>query len=707
MSRNSRSQTRISFLADTPAEKDILDYRAYRDALVSIIEGLDSRTPLTVSIFGHWGSGKTTLLRMVTDELRQRNVQTIWVNVWQFGNEEDVWSAFLQSILLKVKREMPWLKRLLFSFGLLRRQIKWDEVGKRVPEFLFRVLIVIVPLFISLTFLAANPSASSKVTVGAGTILSAVLGWLLVLQPYVNAVRNRVKVDLKGLVRSSKLRERVSVLDQFKTDFDDMIVSLVGREGRLVIFVDDLDRCQPDRIVQVLDAIKLFLDTPRCVYLVGLDRDIVEQAIKVKFKEYRQPEIEAREYLEKIIGLPFDLPPLSGDQMSLLVKSLASDLPDAGRSTEVFALGQEPNPRKVKRTINMFLLLWALAQGREELKDAIKPTRLAKIVVIQHSYRDLYLLLIASPGGLGELEVNFRQAGADHSSELPEYLKPFAANSNLRRLLTLHSSDQNDANFTALREGKHWPVSEEEIRSYIRLTRAITRDQPVGTSERSFVGRQKEVNMFLNFLSDEDHARVLLISGQAGMGKSALMERYRRLCTERGITVGRIDLSPAFFETEEELVARIALAINAKEVGFEPSASRFSHYLDRLNSTQKTVILFDNYEQLREALHHWFTKDFLQTVILGRFENLKIVIAGRSVPVLSQYGTLVEEIVLQGLSSADVLELLKQFGVRSADTIAAEVERLASGNPVLISTLAEQLKDQAWEKRLEGKELTF
>jgi GTPase SAR1 family protein len=696
MSQESRSQTRISFLTDIPAENDILDYHAYRDALVSIIDGLDSRAPLTVSVFGEWGSGKTTLLQMVREELKNRDVPTIWVNVWQFGNEEDVWSAFLQSILLKVKQETPWVKRLLFSFGLLRRQIKWNEVGKRVPEFLFRVLIVIVPLFISLTFRAkADQSVSSTVTVGAGTILSAVLGWLLVFQPYVNAVRSRVKVDLKGLVRSSKLRERISLLDQFKTDFEDMIVSLVGREGRLVIFVDDLDRCQPDRIVQVLDAIKLFLDTPRCVYLIGLDRDIVEQAIKVKFKDYRQPETEAREYLEKIIGLPFDLPPLSGDQMSLLVKSLASDLPDAERSTEVFALGQEPNPRKVKRTINMFLLLWALAQGRKELRGVIKPTRLAKIVVIQHSYRQLYLLLTASPGGLGELEVYFRGSGSGDVAELPEYLKPFAADSNLNRLLTLHPGDETaaEANFSVLRAGKHTPVPEEEINSYIRLTRAVTRDQPATVSQRAFVGRQKEIDTFLRILSGEKHAKALLIMGAGGMGKTALLEKYRQLCGERSIPAARIDFALTDFQSEDEFSRWIADTISTS-LGLAASVSR-SVYLEELNSMHRTVLMFDNYERLHESLRQWFVEYFISHVAEANLENITIVIAGRIVPELSNFGELVEKIELTEFSPEDTLQYLKQLKVEVPEDIGQELYRVTKGNPVLMSALAEQWRASA------------
>ena len=487
-----------SLLSDTPARRDVLGYKDYRDALVSVIERFDPATTLTVGVFGDWGSGKTTLLNLVKDKLESRNAQNIWVNIWKYGNEEDVWAAFLQALLLMVKERMPWYKRLLFNMGLLGRRINWEEVPRKALALLGRIAIVVVPLYLSLSNLLpsdqSEQSTTGTVAAGAGTLLSGVLGWYLLLQPYVQEIRKRVRVDLTQLIRTSPLRDRVSILDHFRTFFEAMVVSLVGKKGRLVVFVDDLDRCPPERIVQVLDALKLFLDTPRCVYVIGLDRDIIEQAVKSKFEGYENDEAEAREYLEKIIGLPFDLPPLSRDQMEALVGGLDINLPDAELSTQVFALGQEPNPRKVKRTINVFLLLWTLAQRREQLRDVIKPSRLAKIVVIQHSYRELYSILTVTPRALGELELYFRQPegqseemnteksgeDADASPALSEYLKPFVGNENLKRLLTLHSGqdeESQDVNFVLWRDGKYDPIAEDEIRSYIGLTHSVTREQ--------------------------------------------------------------------------------------------------------------------------------------------------------------------------------------------------------------------------------------
>src|SRR5215212_2165794 len=499
MSGNLAPEKRVSLLSDAPSERDALGYEDYCDALVSVVEGSTSETPLTVGVFGDWGIGKTTLLRFMKKELDKGEAQTLWVDVWQLANEEDIWAAFLQSLLVKVKKEMSWFKRLLFNVGLMKRRIDYQWLIRKVPELLVRSAIVVVPLYVSLSNLIPREqtpqSSYATVAAGAGTVLSAVLGWYVLLQPYIQAVRRRVKVDLMNAIKVSPLKDRVLALDEFRTYFEDMIKSLVGDEGRLVVFIDDLDRCPPERIVQVLDALKLFLDVPQCVNVIGLDREIIEQAVETKFDGYKDPTGEARRYLEKIISLPFDLPPLSDQQMRTLVNRLDTDLPDQELLTQVFALGQESNPRRVKRAVNSFLLLWTLAQKRWAVRSAITPTRLAKVVMIQQSYHDLYSVLPLSPKALGDLELYFRlskgptagEAGTipgqglgEEVPKVPNYLEPFTGNVDLRSLLTLHDGkgkEDKDANFTIWTGAEYEILPEHVINIYIRLTRSISYDE--------------------------------------------------------------------------------------------------------------------------------------------------------------------------------------------------------------------------------------
>ena len=141
----------------------------------------------------------------------------------------------------------------------------------------------------------------------------------------------------------------------------------------------------------------------------------------------------------------------------------------------MFALGLGGNPRQVKRTLNIFLLLWRLVAGRPAFRETITPVRLAKIVVIQHAYAGLYNLLRLTPGHLVDLERYYRTArmgrqkgGAEGSPEpglrLPDALQPFAGQAGLERLLCL--LDDSDARFDGMKA--------DDLRDYITLTRQAT-----------------------------------------------------------------------------------------------------------------------------------------------------------------------------------------------------------------------------------------
>ncbi|MFT3891888.1 MAG: P-loop NTPase fold protein [Anaerolineales bacterium] len=257
----------VSLLSDTPSEpkQDRLDYQAYCDAIISIIQGLPSDTPFTMGIFGSWGSGKTTLLKMIQCDLDKQKKHSIWVNVWKFGNDEDVWKSFLQALLIRVKGELPWYKKWLFHLGLINKRMNWVEIGNKIPELIVKIVITVIPLYLSLTgFVVPSKiytlnSIKNVIPAMGGTVLGALLAWFLILQPYLQAVNEKVKIDLQGLVKGAPLKKRVSLLEEFNSYFEIMVKSLISKKEKITVFIDDLDRCPPERIVQVLELNKAFL----------------------------------------------------------------------------------------------------------------------------------------------------------------------------------------------------------------------------------------------------------------------------------------------------------------------------------------------------------------------------------------------------------------------------------------------------------------
>jgi hypothetical protein len=212
------------------------------------------------------------------------------------------------------------------------------------------------------------------------------------------AVRREVKPDF-SLYQSVDFDQHVGFLERFREQFARIVASLPQPSRRVVVFVDDLDRCGPDQALALLDAIKVFLDVPNCVFVLGIDRSIVQQALA---KKYPDDPIAQREYLSKIVQLPFQLPPLTARDLAGFLQRLEVQLPDE-RCRDVFLAALAPNPREIKRVVNTFSLHWALARARMSGID-VKPVRLAKVVVIQQSYAELFALLVDRPEWLATLE---------------------------------------------------------------------------------------------------------------------------------------------------------------------------------------------------------------------------------------------------------------------------------------------------------------
>ena len=382
------------------AQSDQLNFSHYADVLTEVV--LTADTPITIGIFGPWGSGKTSLMRLISEQLRdQRTVghrwaHVIWFNAWQYARDEGtLWRALLLRVLEGLENTQisgsdaqqiaDWRMRLYATVERTEMgsiNIDWPKLGKGALN-LGLSLIPTPSTFLQLAQLLQGDMENLE------KIASAFQ-------------RERIQV----------YRRQLMLLEEFQGGFAHLVREYVwNRNGLLVVFIDDLDRCLPDRAVEVLEALKLFLDVPGCVFFISVDRDIIEQVVKVQYASYlvggedkNGIPIAGQSYLEKIVQLPFYLPPLEDDQIASFIEQHDPHLPPGCR--DVLSLGLEPNPRVVKRALNILRLLLKLAERRVEegAIEPIVPGLLTKMVVIQVRYRDLYHDLLEYPNLIQDLE---------------------------------------------------------------------------------------------------------------------------------------------------------------------------------------------------------------------------------------------------------------------------------------------------------------
>lgn len=392
--------------SDQPAQQDELGFTPAATALAAIInETQQADTPLTIGIYGPWGSGKTSMMRMVRDALRPEKHITIEFEAWRYAQQEALWRALLLSVVDKLRKEFPdeGLQKELndLETSLYRSvereepgafEFQWGKAGKLAANTVIRAGFSYIPVLGQLT------KAVDKANEAAGG------------ENYADEV-----LSLFERQRTQIYQQHVQSLEQFHRGLQRVIKEFVTDfDRRLVIFIDDLDRCLPDQAIGVLEALKVFLDLPGCVAVLGMDQSIVQHGIRVRYKEFTlSPGLPAgsfpvaeRDYLEKIVQIPFTLPPLDPN---LIRRFLLSRLPgvsgltdaECAQVADLMTKGLLRNPRKVKRSFNIFRLHLNLdrAHGR-----TTPPGLIAKLTVIQTSFADLYEYIALDPLVLRQIE---------------------------------------------------------------------------------------------------------------------------------------------------------------------------------------------------------------------------------------------------------------------------------------------------------------
>jgi len=425
---------RILIHNDSPADRsELFGFSVYAETFAKLIADRANKTPLTVAINGEWGSGKTSLMCAIRDTLQGiskdvdhaggddvfRRCRTVWFNAWKYSSKDAILVALVEEIVAQLMSE---------GFPRQRLDHMRQDGGK--------------------------------------------LDWSRISNAMDDLVHASDTTDLTGILKSdSGLLRNLPLLREFERFLDRLIGwSITGRarthtddafddaEGVLVFFIDDLDRCQPNRVAQVLETIKLFMDRPGCVFVIGMDIDIVEKAVKAQYQ--RIEGFDEHAYMDKLIQLQFNLPPLRPEHIQGFIRE---ELMGANTENPILRYLEdvsetvEANPRTVKRFINAFSIQRSLAETQGFLKNGIMDEDLlAKWIIISFAFERFADRAIQRPLLISEMQEAIRKMKDDPSSQLsPPYLREFLEDQRLVKLL---------------QRGKLFPNDEERVSVYTHLS---------------------------------------------------------------------------------------------------------------------------------------------------------------------------------------------------------------------------------------------
>lgn len=209
-------------------------------------------------------------------------------------------------------------------------------------------------------------------------------------------------LDVAGAAESamsSGEEDVTEAISTLKTRFQDCVKQALKeqKKDRVVIFVDDLDRLEPARAVELLEVLKLFLDCDRCVFLLAIDYSVVSQGIRQKYGESLDRD-KGRSFFDKIIQVPFKMPVAHYDIEKFVraaMEQMHLPVADAAPYVSLIRTSIGYNPRGIKRLLNAFLLLQRIHSG-ERLDQDHEKRLLFAVLCLQLSYEEVYNFVVRS-----------------------------------------------------------------------------------------------------------------------------------------------------------------------------------------------------------------------------------------------------------------------------------------------------------------------
>ena len=332
-------------LRDVPiarSAEEALGLKNYAEVLRDFVERCD--TPITVALQGDWGSGKTSLMNLIKESLDKdkQRYRTVWFNTWQYAQFDSSDTLALSMMSYFIDSLAPE-----------------DSSAAKAAKQLLNV--------------------ARALAVGGASVIGQA--------DTVKTVITEAQEGTAGVDPSRAL-----------TDLKARITKIVKEtvEEKVVVFIDDIDRLVPVKAIELLEAIKIFLDIDRCVYVIACDYSVVVTGLKNKFG-IDEGELQGKSFFDKIIQVPFKMP-IRRYKVKAYLKNLLEkiEVEANDKDIEIYQDLIESsigfNPRTMKRMFNSLVLLMILAE--KELKTTGDKGSMSRVMFgvlcMQEHYEQLY-----------------------------------------------------------------------------------------------------------------------------------------------------------------------------------------------------------------------------------------------------------------------------------------------------------------------------
>ena len=342
---------------DSETKSDYLNF----DYLIHAVESIamDAKlTPSTIGVYGDWGSGPSSLMQMVEEKIKAEHKEDaccIRFNGWLFEGYEDAKTAFCGSILDALRTEKTIPAKVKTRITKLLKKVDGKKILMKGGSVALDIL------------LTGGLGSITYLTIDA--ITNALKDKLS------NATADDIKEVLKGILtenknQSTSNRNDIKVFqEEFKKILDESKIE------HLVIFVDELDRCTPDTILDIFAAMRLFLFVEKTSFIIGADSRLVDYAIKTRYQNIPGNDLDiSKEYLEKLVQYPVTIPKLDELELERYLTCLLLE-------TEIEDIAECIRGEVLYEPINQDNLISKHGEKEEQIKEALLLSRIVSPIL--------------------------------------------------------------------------------------------------------------------------------------------------------------------------------------------------------------------------------------------------------------------------------------------------------------------------------------
>lgn len=398
---------------DKETNIDLLGHEKIAQTVIEII-GDNHLRPLTIGVYGDWGVGKSSILSILQssvqaeNEAKVSNSHCIMFNGWLFQGYEDAKSALMETVVSELAALQPANKK----------------IKKIAKSLLGRINLLKV----------AKLTAGAILTGVTGLSAAGILG-----DVFARTKRMTDTSDEDSIIKEKGEDEETvtSQIHAFRKEFGTLIET--SKVDHIIVLVDDLDRCLPKSVIEILEAIRLFLFVEGTTFVISADEKMIEYSVREHFPNLPANYIEyTKNYLEKLIQIPIRIPTLTrlqtGNYIRLLmlqhhlkndykqlqtvyeaynrkkkrpydpielsyeliteaISSVTVELKEtlfvAGQLTPTLSAGLKGNPRNIKRFLNTLFLRMRISRIYG-LDDVVELKVLAKLMLLERFQTDYF-----------------------------------------------------------------------------------------------------------------------------------------------------------------------------------------------------------------------------------------------------------------------------------------------------------------------------